>query len=299
MFDVAADRLDPSFLDWLSKTSGFVDLCRAASEGTTNRVRLKEDKFLATAIPLPPVAERRRVVARVAAVAERVAEARRLRAEAEAELPQLIPSWWDATLRPESGTNVGDFVSIQNGYAFKSEWFSEDGVRLARNANVGHGRLDWDDTARIPESMTPAFERFRLREGDILISLDRPIISTGVKVARVRSADMPSLLLQRVGRVTYQDKTVDPDYFFAWLQSPRFVGAIDPGRSNGVPHIASRDIERLPFTPPPHSEQRRIVAHLDALQAKVDALRAAQAAAAADLDALLPAVLAEAFAGRL
>ena len=54
VFTVAQDRLAPAFLDWMSKTKGFVDLCRAASEGTTNRVRLKEEKFLAMSIPLPP-----------------------------------------------------------------------------------------------------------------------------------------------------------------------------------------------------------------------------------------------------
>jgi type I restriction enzyme S subunit len=49
----------------------------------------------------------------------------------------------------------------------------------------------------------------------------------------------------------------------------------------------------------PKDEQRRIVAHLDALQARVAALQALQAATAAELDALLPAVLDRAFKGEL
>jgi hypothetical protein len=225
----------------------------------------------------------------------RIAQARRLREECASDVRQLSARLWDAALPPETGTKVGNYITIQNGYAFKSEWFTEEGIRLARNANIGHGVLRWDDTARIPESMASAFERFKLSEGDILISLDRPLISTGVKVARILSVDLSSLLLQRVGRVLGRNDVVDPDYFFAWLRSPRFVDAIDPGRSNGVPHISSKDIERLPFTPPSLLKQRRIVA----LQAKADALRALQAETAAELDALLPAVLAKAFAGEL
>lgn len=52
---------------------------------------------------------------------------------------------------------------------------------------------------------------------------------------------------------------------------------------------------------PNHSvlEQRRIVAYLDHLQAKVDALKQLQAATAAELDALLPSVLDRAFRGEL
>jgi type I restriction enzyme S subunit len=53
----------------------------------------------------------------------------------------------------------------------------------------------------------------------------------------------------------------------------------------------------LPF--PPLPEQRRIVAELNALHAKVDALKRAQAETAAELDALLPSILDRAFAGAL
>jgi len=47
------------------------------------------------------------------------------------------------------------------------------------------------------------------------------------------------------------------------------------------------------------SEQRRIVEHLDGLQAKVDALKKLQAETAAELAALLPSILDKAFKGEL
>ncbi|CAG0962926.1 hypothetical protein METP2_00911 [Methanosarcinales archaeon] len=50
---------------------------------------------------------------------------------------------------------------------------------------------------------------------------------------------------------------------------------------------------------PPLPEQLRIVAYLEELQAKVDALRRFQAEIGAELDALLPAVLDRAFKGEL
>ena len=50
---------------------------------------------------------------------------------------------------------------------------------------------------------------------------------------------------------------------------------------------------------PPLLEQRRIVAYLDDLQARVDALKRLQAETAAELDALLPSVLDKAFRGEL
>ena len=59
------------------------------------------------------------------------------------------------------------------------------------------------------------------------------------------------------------------------------------------------DLRKVPVPVPTHAEQRRIVAELDALQAEVDALKRLQAETAAELDALLPAILDKAFKGEL
>lgn len=61
LFNLDTARLLPAFLGWLVKTKDFVDLCRRASEGTTNRVRLQEARFLALEISLPPLHEQKRL----------------------------------------------------------------------------------------------------------------------------------------------------------------------------------------------------------------------------------------------
>ena len=47
------------------------------------------------------------------------------------------------------------------------------------------------------------------------------------------------------------------------------------------------------------AEQRRIVAYLDELQEKADALKTLQAETSAELDALMPSILDQAFCGEL
>lgn len=192
-------------------------------------------------------------------------------------------------------TKVGSVATLQNGYAFKSGWFSKLGTRLLRNANVGHGILNWDEEVRLSDSLVAEYERFRLREGDIVLSLDRPFIATGTKVARVKSEDLPALLLQRVGRFILSP-TLDPDYLYLWINSPHFSEQIDPGRSNGVPHISSKQVEAAVLFLPPLAEQRRIVAKADELIALCDRLEANLMGDQAVRARLLEAVLAEAIA---
>lgn len=90
LFNIDAARLLPDYFRWLSGTQGFVELCLRASEGTTNRVRLKEDRFLALEIPLPPLAEQRRIVARIEELAAQIHEAGALREQATSEADALI-----------------------------------------------------------------------------------------------------------------------------------------------------------------------------------------------------------------
>ena len=177
-----------------------------------------------------------------------------------------LPQGWQWARKAE-------VFSFLNGYAFKSEWFRPEGIRLLRNVNVSHGVINWKETACISEEQAAEFQGFSLDENDVVLTLDRPIISTGLKYAVIRSADLPCLLLQRVAKIAPYAGAVTVSYLSAWLNSRFFVDSIDPGRSNGVPHISTNQVASMPFALPPLAEQHRIVAKVDQLMALCDQLK--------------------------
>jgi hypothetical protein len=59
------------------------------------------------------------------------------------------------------------------------------------------------------------------------------------------------------------------------------------------------DMRNVPVPVPPPAEQRRIVDHVETVRPKVDMMKHLQARTAAELDALLPAVLDRACRGEL
>jgi type I restriction enzyme S subunit len=96
-------------------------------------------------------------------------------------------------------------------------------------------------------------------------------------------------------------REIDHDYLFHFLRSPYFRDRLFPsatGTANQA-NIGNVDIERIKFAPVPLVEQRCIVAEVDALEAEVDRLKGLQTQTAAELDALLPAILDLAFRGEL
>lgn len=168
------------------------------------------------------------------------------------EKPFELPSGWE-------WCRLGSIFNFLNGYAFKSEWFSPAGLRLLRNANIAHGVTNWKDVVYIPNEMRDDFENYVLSENDIVISLDRPIINTGLKYAIIRKSDLPCLLLQRVAKFKNYANTVSNTFLTTWLKSYFFINSIDPGRSNGVPHISTKQLEMTLFPLLSQSEQDRII----------------------------------------
>lgn len=87
------DRCEATFMGWLVRSSSFVDLCKAASEGTTNRVRIKEDRFLDQQIALPPLAEQQALVTRLDVLSEKIRQVDAHLDAVENETNQLMRSY--------------------------------------------------------------------------------------------------------------------------------------------------------------------------------------------------------------
>ena len=58
-----SEEVIPQFFYYFSSTYNFDNSCKKASEGTTNRKRLKMNRFKNIHIPLPPIEEQKRIVA--------------------------------------------------------------------------------------------------------------------------------------------------------------------------------------------------------------------------------------------
>ena len=192
---------------------------------------------------------------------------------------------------------IGDIARVQSGFAFKSSEFKPDGVKLLRNTNILPQRIYWDDLACLEASQYGRYPAYQLHSGDILLSLDRPIISSGIKVARVGDRDVPSLLVQRVGRLCLDGSRVNADYLYAFLRSPRFAQEVSGHeQSLGVPHISPSQVEAVQLPLPDLDEQRRIAARIRAQLIEAETARQAALAQHKSAEALVSAIYREACA---
>lgn len=303
LFYVDETRLLPNYLGWLCRTQDFVELCLRASEGTTNRVRLKEERFHALAITLPPLPEQRRIVARIEELAAKIAEARSLRQQAAEEAEALLKASlcrFGEEMRA-SGT-LGDILSgrPRNGWSARCDNADDGTAILSLSAVTG---FRYRRTAFKRTSLYAAADgHFWLRPGDILITRSNTPDLVG-HAAIYDGEPAPCIYPDLMMRLELQDSGPEARFVWYWLQSPivrEFIRQRAKGTSPTMKKISQATVMAIPFpdTVCP-SEQRRIVAYLDGFQLQVDALKRLQAETAAELDALLPAILDRAFRGEL
>ena len=129
---------------------------------------------------------------------------------------------------------------------------------------MGQGILRWDGAKYWPKTECADYSQFQLREGDVILAMDRPWIEAGLKYAWVRSSDLPCLLVQRVARMRGLNG-LSTDYLRYVIGSREFTGHVKSITTGvNVPHISGRDIKRFRFLMPPTAQQSRIVSILRA-----------------------------------
>lgn len=272
--------------------------------GAVGQQRIPPEYLASLTIPLPPLPDQRRITTALQAQLAAVAQARsalhaQLNATRTLTAAHLRTAFNSEVTRSWPRIPIGEMAELQSGYAFKSDWFVPNGIRLLRNANVSQDRLDWTDTVFLPTARKEEFPTYDLREGDIVLSLDRPVVSGGLKVARVTTSDLPALLLQRVGRFR-PSAALDTNYLFHFLHTQDFIGEITAhDQSLGVPHVSPKQVERVRIPMPPLADQRAIAARIDTTLAETRALAAHQSARITTLDFLPTALFREAFSGQI
>jgi type I restriction enzyme S subunit len=141
-----------------------------------------------------------------------------------------------------------------------------------------------------------------LRPGDLLMTRSNTSELVG-HAAIYNGYPSPCIYPDLMMRLDVNESKADKYFVLHWLSCVLvrdYIKAKAKGTSPTMKKITQDVVINVPFPSNlPLPEQRRIVAYLDDLQAKVDTLKRLQTETAAELDALLPSILDKAFKGEL
>lgn len=299
LFGHSPDRIDNKFLGWFIKTPAFRQQVEA--QGSTNYAAIRPADVLGYEVPLPPLGEQRRIVARINELVAKVEEARGLRAKAREGGDALETSAAARALKTLTKAAprlpLGSLVTVRGGGTPSKDaphfwggdvpWITPKDMKR---------RVLTDAIDHITKAATENSPAKLLEPGAVLVVV-RGMILVHTFPAAVLQA--PATINQDMKSLA-PDARLLPEYLCTvlWAWNPRVLEMVD--RSGHDTRKLNTD-KLLSFEIPVPSipVQKRVIAELDALQAKVNGVKGLQTETAAELDAILPAILDKAFKGEM
>jgi len=319
------DVVDGRFLRWNLwlhwKRGVFDDKCKH----WVNQSTLPKDALLEDEVVVPPLAEQRRIVAKLETLLGKVdASQQRL-----AKIPVLLKRFRQSVLaaacsgrltadwREENPTDEtdgdtdlpGSWKSVefgelindgpQNGL-YKPASFYGDGTMIVRIDAFYDGAIAaWDELKRVRLTEKER-NQFALRNDDILVNRVNSPKFLG-KCALVRKLKEPCVYESNMMRLRLDTSRALPNYAILYLQSLPGLVELRKNAKHAVNQssINQEDVKAAMFNLPPLSEQQEIVRRVEGLFGLADQLEERLAKARGQVEKLTPSLLARAFAGRL
>lgn len=282
-------------------------------------------------IPLPPLNEQRRIVAKIDALFARSRRAREYLAAippllekfrqsvlAAAFRGDLTKEWREKNKTVEPASSLFDelekptlpdnwvLISIGNiieglkyGTAQKCE-YDINGTPVLRIPNIGNGVIVQTDM-KYAELPSKELEQLRLASGDILLIRSNGSVSLVGKSAIVRETEKDFAYAGYLIRIRPNRFFVLPEYLNLALSSYDIRQQIEiPARStSGVHNINSEEVKRLRIPLAPLEEQQQIIEKIQALLKIADSVEDYYQNTITQLDALDQSILSKAFRGEL
>ncbi len=277
---------------------GSVEYAESKASGTTFK-ELSGSRAAELAVPLPPLPEQRRIVAKIDSL---TGKSRRARDHLD-HIPRLVDKYKQAVLdmvfadlssraplseqvEPERGIPYG---IVQTGDPF------EGGVPTIRCGDIKGFRVARDGLKLVNPEIESGFRRTRLRGGEVLIAIRGSVGETCV----VPSEFVDCNISREVAMIPLRQGIV-PDfimYFLATTEARRFI----LGNVKGVAQqgINLRDLKELPVPTSDKDTQREVVMRILRAFDWINRLASEATGARRLIDRLDQAVLAKAFQGEL
>jgi len=282
-------QLIPEYLFWALKSVELADSSDRAAMGAT----LNKAKLLGISIPLPSLAEQRRI----ADILDKADSLRAKRRHAARRLKGIEQSLFleafGDPLTPDAKTVAFKSIARRITYGFTSPMKHLDaGIPIITAKNVKDGAIDFSIAHFADETEFQALTRkSKPVRGDILITKDGTI-------GRCAVVETESLFCinQSVALVQPEHDRVMPEYVVAYLATDRVQRVLNGmGKGNALAHLQITELAELPMPLPPRDAQQLFVQRVRAARSVMQNY----AGCSNDLDALFASLQHRAFRGEL
>ncbi|BDU78152.1 restriction endonuclease subunit S [Mesoterricola sediminis] len=301
----AGDKVLPEWLWHFIRQPSFLEEARRHFKGSAGQQRVPAEFLEAALIPVPPIDEQRRILARTSECLGRIEEMCDLnycaQREARALLPSSLASVFHELSLAYQTAGLGTVLADSRYGTSKKCNASEDATPVLRIPNVAGGRVNTTDLKYCAlEENEQA--RLALKSGDILIVRTN---GSPELVGRCAVYDLPCDVTMAFAsyliRLRVDASKADPRFVAFFLMSTLGRDAISAIRrtSAGQYNINSENLRSIKLPLPPLPKQEEVAELLQRQREIIWQIASEQMERSHGCDGLKPAVLRKAFRGEL
>jgi len=291
----------PKFLLYALFSEVVIEQCNKMMIGAHSPA-LNNEQVSEIKIPLPPLPEQKRIVARIEALFSKIDEIKRLRKEANDLAKTLLPSALHEVFSKadEKGwrwVRLGEVCKVFSGSSAPQDdrYFEAGKYPFVRVQDLGKfGRTD--NLVEIKDWVNDlAVNKFRLvkaSKGTIVFPKSGAAILTNTRAI----LGVDAFIVSHLAAVQPLNNFVLSKFVYYWLYQVNMANYIE---NPAYPSLKLSTIKNLQIPLPPLEEQKRIVAYLDNIQQKAQALQRLQEEIEMEIERLRESILHKAFRGEL
>ncbi len=144
---------------------------------------------------------------------------------------------------------IGDYCAVKSGFAFKSSWWTNSGIRVIKIGSINQDNLNLLECSYVDEDKADKAKDFVVKAGDLLIAMTGATIG---KFAMVPYSSEMLLVNQRVGKFFLGNNPVEKlPFIYCTLKQPEVYGeVVNRGQGSAQPNISASDIMSIPCVIP-------------------------------------------------
>jgi type I restriction enzyme S subunit len=272
--------------------------------GTAIR-RLTLTTICAQSVPLPPLPEQRRIVAKIDSLTGKSKRAR----DRLDHIPRLVEKYKQAVLGAQLSTSerkevvrFGDIANLLNGdrgkeYPSDDEQLPKGHCLFLGTRNVRQGYFDLSQVSFISKQKHLALRGGTMKRGDIVMTIRGTLGNCAVYD---ESVPYDPVRVNSAMIIVRSSAEAIPAFLMWTIRSPIFLGWVNSNaRGSAQPHLRGKDIDETRIYFPDVEKQRAVVATIERAFAWIDRLAIEATSARKLVDRLDQAILAKAFRGEL
>ena len=144
---------------------------------------------------------------------------------------------------------IGDYCAVKSGFAFKSSWWTNNGVKVIKIGSINQDNLNLLECSYVDEDKADKAKDFVVKAGDLLIAMTGATIG---KFSMVPYSSEVLLVNQRVGKFFLGNHPVKklPFIYCTLKQTEVYNEVVNRGQGSAQPNISASDIMSIPCVIP-------------------------------------------------